>query len=100
MDEGAALPPATAFIARAGGPEYFWVGSRAWQDIPERERVYFSSEEEAQEKGYTRAQFTFEDLDEFEMLNQIGQGGTSVVYRARDRALGRDVAIKVIHSTF
>ena len=34
--------------------------------------------------------------DEYEFIAELGRGGSAVVYRARDRALGRDVAIKVV----
>ncbi|HEX3160893.1 MAG TPA: serine/threonine-protein kinase, partial [Gemmatimonadaceae bacterium] len=32
----------------------------------------------------------------YDLLTEIGRGGMSVVYRARERATGRDVAIKVV----
>jgi serine/threonine-protein kinase len=36
-------------------------------------------------------------FDKFEVLEEIGHGGMATVYRARDKRLGRDVAVKVIH---
>ena len=38
-------------------------------------------------------------LEEFEFLEELGRGGSATVFRARDRILGRDVAIKLIHPT-
>ena len=40
------------------------------------------------------------DLDEYTMLGELGRGGSAIVYRARDRALLRDVAIKVVRPRF
>jgi eukaryotic-like serine/threonine-protein kinase len=36
-------------------------------------------------------------LEKYDVLEEIGHGGMATVYRARDKRLGRDVAVKVIH---
>jgi serine/threonine-protein kinase len=36
-------------------------------------------------------------LDKYELLERVGQGGMAVVYRALDRSLRRQVAIKILH---
>ena len=37
------------------------------------------------------------DLAKYEIKEEIGHGGMAVVYQARDKRLGRDVAVKLIH---
>jgi serine/threonine-protein kinase len=36
-------------------------------------------------------------LEKYELLEEIGHGGMATVYRARDKRLGREVAVKIIH---
>src|SRR5580693_8409044 len=40
---------------------------------------------------------TLPQLAKYELLEELGHGGMATVYRARDRRLGREVAVKVIH---
>ena len=37
------------------------------------------------------------ELTKYELIEEIGHGGMATVFRARDRRLGREVAVKIIH---
>lgn len=41
-------------------------------------------------------EFIGQKIDKYEIIDQIGQGGMATVYRAHQKSIGRDVAIKVL----
>src|SRR5688500_16426440 len=55
--------------------------------------VYDSAPSQPDDAALVRAALA----DEYDILEELGRGGMAVVFRARERALDRDVAIKVLH---
>jgi alpha-tubulin suppressor-like RCC1 family protein/tRNA A-37 threonylcarbamoyl transferase component Bud32 len=52
-------------------------------------------------RGDTELRSAASELEaDYEIVGELGRGGTAIVYHARDRELGRDVAIKVIRPKF
>jgi hypothetical protein len=79
-----ATPPEQA----AGG-----VPAETVAGTPEQERL-------ASEQSSIRPQEPAPRVGRFNLLGEVARGGMGVIHRARDEAVGRDVAVKVLHPRF
>lgn len=90
-------PPEAKFVASVFGRVYYPVEADAFRHLPETELRWFPTERAARVAGYRPAMPVEPGLEEFEIIGQIGRGGTSTVFHAYDPVLRREVAIKVMH---
>ena len=91
------IPPGAKYVASSVSEVFYATEDAAWRRFDPAERRWFQTERAARIAGYRPAIPAPPGLDEFELIERLGQGGTSTVYRARDLTLGREVAIKVMH---
>src|SRR5437868_6612771 len=62
--------------------------------------VDFSAGDSAAGKGETRPVPAPATIPGYDILDELGQGGMGVVYRCAHVALGRQLAVKVVHERF
>ncbi len=87
------IPAALTLVERILGYQFDFPGAR------ERHRRYRSAREPVRAPAPTRPLLVAPSHQiPFDILSEVGCGATSTVFEARDRQLGRTVALKVYHA--
>jgi serine/threonine protein kinase len=96
---GTMIPADAWFVGSRSSGVYYPIGNPVWRALPSEDRVWFDTAAAAEAEGFRAWASGLEELDDFEILGELGRGGTAIVYRARERLLDREVAIKLIRES-